>query len=141
MGYLPFHKRVVCSFYEERFPCLGYVWVPFFKPSRAGASWVDEILLLWGDGSALSLPYGSGSLFCLSYSLCFGDGTSLCTGGVGAAHIQSDKHRTESLFCFGPYGATSFDASPNPLLIRDVPGNDSGAFTSVLGNFNQEIKI
>ena len=47
VGYLPFYKRVVCSFYEERFPCIGYAWVPFFKPSRAGSSWVDEILLLW----------------------------------------------------------------------------------------------
>ena len=132
VGYLPFHKRVVCSFYEERFPCIGYVWVTFFKPSRAGSSWVDEILLLWGDGSALSLPYGSGSLFCLSYSLCFGDDTSFCTGGVVVTHLLSDKHRTESLFCFGPHRPTPSDASPNPLLIRDVPGNDSGAFTSVL---------
>ena len=66
VGYLPFHKRVVCSFYEERFPCIGYVWVPFFKPSRASSGGADEILLLWGDGSALSLPCGSGSLFGLS---------------------------------------------------------------------------
>ena len=98
----------------------------------APASWVDEILLLWGDGSALSLPSGSSSLFCLSYSFCFGDGTSFCTGRVVVAHLFSDKHRAESLFCFGPYGATASDASPNSLLIHDVPGNDSGAFTSVL---------
>ena len=47
MGYLPFHKRVVCSVYEERFPRNGYGWVSFFKPSRAGSSWAGEILLLW----------------------------------------------------------------------------------------------
>ena len=132
VGYLPFHKRVVRSLYEERFPCIGYVWVPFFKPSRAGASWVDEILLLWGDGSALSLPSGSGSLFCMSYSLCFGGDTSFCTGGVVVTYLFSDKLRAESPFCFGPHRPTPSDASPNPLLIRDVPGNDSGVFTSVL---------
>ena len=132
VGYLPFHKRVVHSLYEERFPCIGYVWVPFFKPSRASSGGAGEILLLWGDGSALSLPSGSVSLFCLSYSLCFGDGTSLCTGGVGAANIHSDKIRTKRAFRFGPHRAAAFNASPNPLLIRDVPGNDSGAFTSVL---------
>jgi hypothetical protein len=80
VGYLLFRKRAVFSSYEDLAPCISYVWFSFFKPSRAGSSWVDEILLLWGDGSALSLPYGSGSLFCLSYSLCFGDDTSFCTG-------------------------------------------------------------
>jgi len=132
VGYLPFHKRVVCSFYEERFPCIGYGWVPFFKPSRAGSSWDCEILLLWGDGSALSLSGGSGSLLCLSYSLCFGYDTPFCTGRVVVAYLFSDKHRTESPFCFGPDGATSSDASPNSLLIRGVPGDDSGTFTLVL---------
>ena len=91
-----------------------------------------EILLLWRVGSALSLPSGSCSLLCLSYSFCFGDGTSFCTGRVVVAHLFSDKLRAESPLCFGPYGATPSDASPNSLLIRDVPGNDSGAFTSVL---------
>ena len=80
----------------------------------------------------MSLPYGSGSLFGLFYSFCFGGDTSLCTGRVVVAHLLSDKHRTESLFCFGPDRATASNASPNSLLIRDVPGNDSGAFTSVL---------
>ena len=132
VAYLPFHKRVVCFSYEARFPCIGYGWAPFFKSSRASSGGAGEILLLWGDGSALSLPGGSGSLFCLSYSLCFGGDTSFCTGGVGAAYIHSDKIRTKRAFCFGPHGETSSDASPNSLLIRDVPGNDSGAFTSVL---------
>jgi len=47
VGYLPFHKRIVCSVYEERFPCIGYGWVPFFKSSRAVSSWDCEILLSW----------------------------------------------------------------------------------------------
>ena len=118
--------------YEVRPPYHGLGWSAFFESSRAGSGGAGEILLLWRDGSALSLPYGSGSLFCLSYSLCFGDDTSFCTGGVVVTYLFSDKLRAESPFCFGPYGATSSDASPNPLLIRDVPGNDSGAFTSVL---------
>ena len=110
----------------------GLGWSAFFQSSRACSSGDGEILLLWRDGSALSLPSCSCSLFCLSYSFCFGDGTSFCTGRVVVAHLFSDKHRAESLFCFGSYGATPSDASPNSLLIRDVPGNDSGAFTSVL---------
>ena len=118
--------------YEVRLPYHGLGWSAFFESSRAGSGGAGEILLLWRDGSALSLPYGSGSLFCLSYSLCFGGDTSFCTGGVGAAYIHSDKIRTKRAFRFGPYGPTPSDASPNPLLIRDVPGNDSGAFTSVL---------
>ena len=80
----------------------------------------------------MSLPYGSVSLFGLSQSLYFGDDTSFCTGGVVLTYLLSDKLRAEGPFCFGPDGATASHTSPNPLLIRDVPGNDSGAFTSVL---------
>ena len=112
--------------------CHGLGWSAFFQSSRASSSGAGEILLLWRDGSALSLPSGSNSLFCLPYSFYLGDDTTLCTGGVVAAHFFSDKRQTEGFFCFGPYGATPSDASPNSLLIRDVPGNDSGAFTSVL---------
>ena len=80
----------------------------------------------------MSLPCGTGSLFGLFYSFCFGGDTSFRTGGVGVAYIYSDKIRTKRAFRFGPYGATASHTSPNPLLIRDVPGNDSGVFTSVL---------
>ena len=110
----------------------GLGWSAFFQSSCAGSSGAGEILLLWRDGSALSLPSGSNSLFCLSYSFCFGDDTPFCKGRVVVAHLFSDKLRAESPFCFGPYGATASDASPNSILIRGVPGNDSGAFTSVL---------
>ena len=132
MAHLLFCIGTVRFDYEVRFPYTGFGWSAFFQSPRASSGGAGEILLLWGDRSALSLSGGSGSLFCLSYSFCFGDDTSFCAGGIVAAHLLSDKHRTESLFCFGPYGATSSDASPNSLLIRDVPGNDSGAFTSVL---------
>jgi len=80
----------------------------------------------------LSLPYGSVPLFGLSKSFYLGGNTAICTGGVIVAHLLSDKIRTKRAFRFGPYGATASHTSPNPLLIRDVPGNDSGAFTSVL---------
>ena len=132
MGDLLFCIGAVRFNYEVRLSYNGPSWIAFFQSSRASSGGAGEILLLWRDGSALSLPSGSCSLFCLPYSFCFGDGTSFCTGRVVVAQLLFDKHRTESLFCFGPYGATSSDASPNSLLIRDVPGNDSGAFTSVL---------
>ena len=132
MGHLLFNIGVVRCFYEVRFPYIGLGWSAFFQSSRASSGGTSEILLLWGDGATLSLPGGSSSLFCMSYSFCFGYDTSFCAGGIVAAQLLSDKHRTESLFCFGPYGATASDASPNSLLICDVPGNDSGAFTSVL---------
>ena len=80
----------------------------------------------------MSLPHGAGSLFGLSQSLYFGGDTSFCAGGVVVTYLFSDKLRAEGPFCFGPYGATASNASPNSILIRDVPGNDSGAFTSVL---------
>jgi hypothetical protein len=132
VGHLLFCIRAVHFIYEVRLSYNGHGWSAFFQSSRACSSGAGEVLLLWGDRSALSLPSCSCSLFCLSYSFCFGDDTSFSNGGVVPAHVFSDKHRTESLFCFGPHGATSSDASPNSLLIRDVPGNDSGAFTSVL---------
>ena len=132
VGHLLFCIGAVHFNYEIRFSCNGLGWSAFFLSSRASSSGAGEVLLLWGDGSALSLSGGSGSLLCLSYSLCFGYDTPFCTGSVVAAHLLSDKCRAGSLFCFGPHGATSSDASPNSLLIRDVPGNDSGAFTSVL---------
>jgi hypothetical protein len=132
VGHLLFCIGAVRCDYEVRFPYTGFGRSAFFQSSRACSSGAGEILLLWGDGSALSLSGGSGSLLCLSYSLCFGYDTPFCTGRVVVAYLFSDKHRTESPFCFGPYGATSSDASPNSLLIRGVPGNDSGVFTSVL---------
>jgi len=132
VGHLLFCIGAVRFFYEVRLSYIGLGWGAFFQSSRASSSGAGEILLLWRDRSALSLPGGSGSLFCMSYSFCFSDDTSFCDGGIVVAHLLSDKHRTESLFCFGPYGATASDASPNSLLIHDVPGNDSGAFTSVL---------
>ena len=118
--------------YEMRFSYTGLGWSAFFQSSRASSGGAGEILLLWRDGSALSFPSCTCPLFCLSYSFGFGDGTSLCTGRVVVAHLFSDKLRAESPFCFGPYGPTASDASPNSLLINDVPGNDSGAFTSAL---------
>jgi hypothetical protein len=42
-----FLHRSSTFFYEGWHSYIGYVWVTFFKPSRAGSSWVDEILLLW----------------------------------------------------------------------------------------------
>jgi len=139
--HLHFSNRAVRFFHEGCHSYIRFVWCSFLQPSRADSGGPGEILLLWRDGSALSLPSYTCPLFCLSYSFGFGDGTSLCTGRVVVAHLFSDKLRAESPFCFSPYGATASDASPNSLLICDVPGNDSGAFTSVLGNFNQEIKI
>ena len=132
MGHLLFRIGALRCIYEIRPACIRHVWSAFFQSSRAGSSGAGEILLLWGDGSALSLSRRSSSLFCMFYSFCFGYDTSFCNGGVVAAHLLSDKHRTESLFCFGPDRATASNASPNSILIRDVPGNDSGAFTSVL---------
>ena len=132
MGHLLYCIGAVRFYYEVRFPYTGFGWSAFFQSPRASSSGAGNILLLWGDGSALSLSRGSISLFCLPYSFYLGDDTPLCTGGVVAAHFFSDKRQTEGFFCFGPYGATPSDASPNSLLIRDVPGNDSGAFTSVL---------
>ena len=132
MGHLLFRIGAVRITYESRLSCIGLGWSAFFQSSRACSGGAGEILLLWGDGSALSLSGGSGSLLCLSYSLCFGYDTPFCTGRVVVAHLFSDKLRDESPFCFGPYGATTSDASPNSLLIRDVPGNDSGTFTLVL---------
>ena len=132
VAHLLFCIGAVRFIYEVRPTYHGLGWSAFFQSSRASSGGAGEILLLWRDGSALSLPGGSCSLFCLSDSFCFGDGTSFCTGRVAVAHLLSDKNRTESLFCFGPYGPTASDASPNSLLIHDVPGNDSGALTSVL---------
>ena len=132
MAHLLFCIGAVRLNYEVRFSYTGLGWSAFFQSSRASSGGAGEILLLWRDGSALSLPSCTCPLFCLSYSLGFGDGTSLCTGRVVVAHLFSDKLRAESPFCFSPYGATASDASPNALLIHDVPGNDSGAFTSVL---------
>jgi len=132
VGHLLFCIGAVRFVYEVRLSYSGIGWSAFFQSPRASSSGAGKILLLWGDRSALSLSGGSGSLFCLSYSFSFGYDTSFCTGSVAVAHLLSDKRRAESLFCFGPHGATSSDSSPNSLLIRDVPGNDSGAFTSVL---------
>ena len=132
MAHLLFCIGAVRFIYEVRPTYPSVRWSAFFQSSRAGSSGAGEILLLWRDGSALSLPSGSNSLFCLSYSFCFGDGTSFCTGRVVVARLFSDMLRAESPFCFGSYGPAASDASPNFLLIHDVPGNDSGAFTSVL---------
>ena len=132
MGHLLFRIGAVRFNHEVRLSYNSLGWCAFFQSPRATSGGAGEILLLWGDGPALSLSRGSISLFCLPYSFYLGDDTSFCTSSVAAAHLLSDKRRAESLFCFGPHGATSSDASPNSLLIRDVPGNDSGAFTSVL---------
>jgi hypothetical protein len=89
--HLPFIKGAVHYFYEDCHSYIGFVWCSFLQSSRTGSGRAGEILLLWEYEPALSLPSGSCSLFCLSYSFYFGDGTSFCTGRVVVAHLFSDK--------------------------------------------------
>ncbi|NCY20515.1 hypothetical protein EBX31_00980, partial [bacterium] len=46
--------------------------------------------------------------------------------------LQAFYHYYVRLLSLDPFGATPSHTSPNPILIHDVPGNDSGTFTSVL---------
>ena len=59
---------------------IGFGGFSFFQSSRASSSGAGEILLLWGDGSALSLSDGSRSLFGLSCPFGCDCGTSLGGG-------------------------------------------------------------
>jgi hypothetical protein len=79
VAHLLFCIGAVRFIYEVRLSYNGIGWSAFFQSPRASSGGAGEVLLLWGDGSALSLSGGSGSLFCLSYSFCFGDDTSFCT--------------------------------------------------------------
>jgi len=63
--------------YEIGLSWIGFGGGSFFQFARAGASGCCQILLLWGDGSTLSLSDRSRSLFGLSQSVRFGLGSSV----------------------------------------------------------------
>ena len=73
-------KDGLCFFYENGSTWIGFGRFPFFQSSRPDSGGGHKILLLRGDGSALSLSDGSLSLLGVSCPFGRGCGTSLGGG-------------------------------------------------------------
>ena len=79
-AYLIFGKDGVLLFYEKGSSRTGFGGFPFFQSARPDSGGGHKILLLRGDGSALSLSDGSRSLLGVSCPFRRDCGTSLGSG-------------------------------------------------------------
>ena len=77
---LIFRKDGVWFSYENGFSWIGFGGFPFFQSARPDSSGGHKILLLRGDGSALSLSDSSRSLLGVSFPFGRGCGTSFGGG-------------------------------------------------------------
>jgi hypothetical protein len=73
-------KDGVRFYYENGPSWIGFNWFPFLQSARPDSGGGHKILLLRGDGSALSLSDGSLSLLGVSCPFGRGCGTSLGGG-------------------------------------------------------------
>ena len=141
MRHLHFSNRAVRFFHEGCHSYIRFVWCSFLQPSRADSGGPSKIVLLRNNRTTVPLSHGSVPLLLLSRPIGLSSSAGWACPSIAFSRFGLDPSCDRRRICGCTRGATASDASPNPLLIRDVPGNDSGAFTSVLGNFNQEIKI
>ena len=141
MGHLLFCIGAVRFIYEVRLSSNGLGWSAIFQSPRADSGGPSKIVLLRNNRTTVPLSHGSVPLLLLSRPIGLSSSAGWACPSIAFSRFGLDPSCDRRRICGCTRGATASDASPNPLLIRDVPGNDSGAFTSVLGNFNQEIKI